>query len=33
MLVLGGLIYQGISSLINLKEHVIFKKGRVAAKK
>jgi hypothetical protein len=32
MLVVGGLIYQGISSLINVKEHAIFQKTKSCKK-
>jgi len=28
MLIVGGLIYQGVSSLINVKEHAIFQKEK-----
>ena len=32
-LVVGGLIYQGFSSLWNAKEHAIFQKGHVVISK
>ena len=30
VLIIGGLIYQGVSSLFHVKEHAIFQVGKVA---